>query len=424
MEYKQYKFDSFRILTVKTDQFKNCHIEINFVSDAEKVNIPLRTFLTNIMEYSTQKYQSRRELLIALEELYNSEFNCTTTRIGKSLFSTFSLDFINPQYVNDKKYLEQCVNFLCEVVLKPNINNEQFSEKAIQIIKERLHMNIDKYKEDALDYAILDSHEKLFADSFIKQRIIGTHEDIDNITNKLIYQDYLEMLKNSTVDILISGDLEMDKIVKLFQKHFHKKSIVEKEYLYNSNPTIKPLIEMEVQKNYVQTQLLMYIQYKDLTFFEANVVLNVYLQILGNANYTDKLGTYLRKENSLCYYRGINLRKSDNYFVIYTGLNHKNVTKAKEMIFKALKEMEKGIIDEQYFEKQKEKMISNIIMGEDSQSQILDNYYFHVLFGKLLTDKLKEEIAKVTIEDIKKLAKKLKLTMIYVLKEGIANEED
>ena len=30
MKYKSYEFDTFKIYTIKTDKFKNCHMEITF----------------------------------------------------------------------------------------------------------------------------------------------------------------------------------------------------------------------------------------------------------------------------------------------------------------------------------------------------------------------------------------------------------
>ena len=86
--------------------------------------------------------------------------------------------------------------------------------------------------------------------------------------------------------------------------------------------------------------------------------------------------------------------------------------------------MENGEIDEEYFELQKEKIISNITMSEDNPGYILDNYYFHILLGDLLIEEEKEELKKVTIDDVKKFAKKLKKSLVYILKEADKDERN
>ncbi len=424
MECNTVQFDSFRLITIKNENFKSCHMEINFVNDALKVNMPLRTFLINIMGYTTKKYPTRRDVLIALEELYNSDFTVSVNKYGKCLHSSFGFDFISPKYINDKNYLENCVKFLCDSILNPNINNNQFDEISVSIKKESFHRRIDSYKERALDYALKESRDFLFANSFSSKTVLGTHEDIDAITNEDLLNDYKKLWEDSQVDILVIGNLDMDLIAKYFKEYFQKETIVEDTYDYFVDNPISPYQELEVPSKYVQTQLLMYLQYDNITKFEEQVVYKVYCQILGNANQSDKLATYLRIENPLVYARGCTINLSNHYLLIYTSLNYKNVPQAIKGINRALKEMENGEIDEEYFELQKEKIISNITMSEDNPGYILDNYYFHILLGDLLIEEEKEELKKVTIDDVKKFAKKLKKSLVYILKEADKDERN
>lgn len=417
MKYKQYQFDSFRLLTIQSDAFKNCYMEVNFLDDATEIFMPLRCLLVQLMGYSTKKYSTKRELLIALEELYNSSFSSTVYRIGKTFISNFSFDFLDPKFVSDDSYLEQCISFFCEALLNPDTNEEEFRSRSIQIIKERIHSNIDRYKETALDYALHEARHFLFQDSLSGKDIVGTHEEIDAITAKDLFLEYQNMFQNSSVDILVIGNLDMDQVASLFQKYFQKKSIVEREYSYYVDNPILPFQEFEENGKYVQTQLLMYLQFPTLTVFERCAVARVYSQILGNANQTDKLARYLRIETPLAYSRSAGFNFPNQYLLLTTGLKYENVSVAKEAMMKALNEMVNGDIDRDYFELQKEKILSNISMQEDSMYYLLDNYYFHVLYGQYLLDELKEKIKEVQIEDIQNLAKKLFMSMIYVLKE-------
>ncbi len=417
MKYKQYDFESFRILTIQSNHFKNVHMEINFVDDVENISMPIRSFLTNLISYTTLKYPTKRELLIALEELYNSSYYSTCSRVGHTFFSTFLFDFLSPRYVNEKNYLEKCVQFFCEQVMQPNIKDGKFDERSINIIKESKHSSIDRYKENALSYALKKSRDFLFANSITSKPLDGTHEDIEAITNEDLVNDYQKLFQDSSVDILIVGDLDMDEVVAYFQKYFQKKSIVEKQYTNVIDNAVGSLKELEVQGKYVQTQLILYLQYESLTDFELFAVSKLYLTILGSANQSDKLTQYLRILNPLVYRNAVCFVPTSKYILINASLNYKNIEEAKRNIYKAILEMEKGMIDENYFEVQKEKILSNMTMYEDDESYLIEEYYFHVLFNHPLSSEKRELIQKVTIEDVQKFAQKLQKTLIYVLKE-------
>ena len=167
-----------------------------------------------------------------------------------------------------------------------------------------------------------------------------------------------------------------------------------------------------------QTQLLIYYDLRNLTFFEKEYVLPIFSRIFGSANMTDKLTTYLRIQNSLCYYCGFYTNKSDNYGMVYVGLKKDQIKKAKEMIFKAMKEMSEKQIDETYFGQQKEKYLADLKIREDDIYNLIDTYYSHEIMKNASLDELKEEIPKVTLNDIQALAKKMELAYIYILEEG------
>ena len=424
MKYKQYDFESFKILTITSSQFKNVHMEINFIDDIDNIFMPLRSFLVNLMGYTSKIYPTKRQMLIALENLYNSAYYTNYSRVGKSYISSFVLDFVSPKYIKDHDYLENCIKFLCEQVLNPNINDSMFDERSKEIVKERIHNNIDHYKENAFSYAFCESRKMLFNDSISGKMINGTHEELDSITNEDLINDYHKLFEDSKADILIIGDLDMDKCVKLINKYFQKKSIVEKKYSNTLSNKISSYQELEIEGKYAQTQVLMYLQFEDLTDFELYAVSTLYLQILGRANQSDKLAKYLRIDNPLVYSRGIRFDYPNKYLLIYTGLKYENVQEALKGIKKALKEMETGKIDQDYFEIQKEKVLSNMTMNEDDEEYLIGEYYMHVLFNRPLPEERRELIKQVTIDDIKKIAKKFKKTLIYVLKEAFSDERD
>ncbi len=418
MKYKKYNLDSYDIYTIQTDKFKNCYMEIRFREDIRHVNLSRRNLLAAAMQYTSLKYPTKREMTIALEELYNLEFACDYFRIGYNHFTSFSIDFLHPKFVNDEKYLTQVIQFLFEVILHPHIKNGKFDERSITILKEKIHVLLEQYKERPLSFARIDSLQRIFKDSVSGVRLLGSHEELDRVTNEELVLEYKNLFENAHCEILLIGDLDMDSLVKKIEKLFYKPSIVLEKVSDTVFNTIGSYNEESVKSTYNQTQLLCYYQFKELTSFERNFVGPIFTRILGSANMTDKLTRYLRIENSLCYYCGFILNSNDSFGMVYVGLNKKEIKKAKSMIDKTMKEMIKGEIDKDYFEQQKEKFLADLKIREDDIYGLIDTYYFHEVFGRALNEEYYEEIPKVSIHDLQVLAKKFEFTYCYILEEG------
>lgn len=423
MKYQKFEFTSFRLLTIQTDQFKNCHMEINFLDDLKRVDTPIRSLLVKLMAYTTLDYPTKREVLIALEELYNSGYTSDSVRLGQNFLSSFAFDFIDPKFVKSKSYLEDCIHFFTNAILNPHVKDGKFDTRSFDILKERVLSSLDDYKENAFSFARHESFKALFKDTIIENPIIGTKEEIEKITPSDIFEEYNKMFANSKVDILVIGNLNMEQVASYFQKYFQKTSIVSFNLPFYNEFPLKPLKEIEQQGDYAQTILLFYLQFQKLSDFERHAVVPLYNIILGRANMTDKLTKLLRIEHSLCYTSSSVVNLGNSYLRIQTGLKYENVLEAKKLINQALEEMKHGQIDADYFNIQKAKLIESLQMQEDNEYYLLDNYYFHEIFNEPLHEERRKEYQKVTINDIKKLASKLTLTMIYTLKE-VSNFEN
>ena len=139
MKYKKYNLDSYDIYTIQTDKFKNCYLEIRFREDIRHVNLTRRHLLARAMQYTSLKYPTKREMTIALEELYNLSFSSDVFRVGYNHFTSFAIDFLHPKFVTDEKYLHQVLHFFFEVLCHPNIKDGSFDNRSVTILKEEIH---------------------------------------------------------------------------------------------------------------------------------------------------------------------------------------------------------------------------------------------------------------------------------------------
>ncbi len=416
MNYKTYDYDGYKIFTIKTDKFKNCYMEVTFREDARKVNVTKRNALVSLLTYTSEAYPTKREMLIKSEELYNVSFGGSISRSGYNLLSSFGIDFLNPKFVSEKNYLEDTISFLFECLTHPHVKEEKFNERSFNIIKERMKTNIMHYKEKPFSYALVESKKALFGDSITGVQLNGNLNDLEEITPENLYPEYQKLL-DSHCDILIIGDLDMERLAKIIQKHFYKPSIAIGEIPFIVENKIQKYHELEVESVYQQTQLLLYYQWENITEKERNFVSPLFTRILGNASMEDKLYKSLRMENSLCYNCGTTGSLADGYSILFARLSYKNIPLALEKMRQCMKEMVEGHINPTFFEIQKEKILADLKLREDNMYGLIDNYYFHEIVGQATFEEFRTEIPKITIEDIQEFARKFHESFLYILKE-------
>ena len=423
---KTYNYDSYIIHTVKTDKFKNGYIEVNFVEDIESINPCLRNYMTLLMGYSSLNYPSKRDMKIASENLYDAAFTCSSSRVGYHMISTCSIDFLHPKFIKEKNYLKDLLTFYFDLIMNPHIQNSSWNQESAERIKERIHASIDSYKETPTGYASVESRKRLFPTSYSGKRLVGTHEEVDQITLQDLAREYEEMIQNSMCEIVVVGDFDMDELSKTIHQIFYKPSIVKKNIQDTIFHEKKPYYQELYEGPYNQTQVLQYYLLDALTPKEKNYVVPLFQSILGTGALSDKLGDYLRIQESLCYTYASSFYSFDGYFLMATGIQYQNLNRTLECLEKAMEDMKKGRITQSELDSHKQKILTNIKFQKDSIYGIAQNTYNHQVLGLASFDSMMQEVPKVTIQDLKNLTKKMHKTYTYILKEneGDTIEED
>lgn len=416
MEYKMKDFKSYRIHTIKTDKFKNCSMEIMFRKRLEKSEITQNNMLVDVLVHSSNKYPKRRDVAIELEKLYSASFRGFTTRLGSSVVLSFVLDFLNPKYC-EKGYLDEVLSLPFEMLLNPNIKNNEFDNRSFNIIKNRIKSDIESLKENATKYAFRRSLVNMNDMSPSSYYMVGYMDDLEDITPSNLVDAYNNLLTNYVCDIFVIGNLDMEDVVTTIKNKFDNRTIkTEKIELYVTNDLRKKYIDVEETGKYEQDSFIMIYNLDGLDERERNFVIHIYNIILGSGGLTSKLYKYLREENSLCYNVSSIIQKYDGLLMIYSGIDGKDKDLCIELVNKAMKEMSSGDFSDLELDNAIKTVISSLKMGEDTQGGIINNYLFNYLDNLPLYEERVKEFKTVSREEVINVAKKIKLNTIYLLK--------
>ncbi len=420
MEYKKYEYPSFNIYTVKTNRFKTCHMEIIFRDEVKKEEILAKAMLADIMTDCSSIYPNRREMAKRLEELYDANFYGVTNKIGNTFLTSFVLSFLNPRYVNDKTYLMEVLKLPIEAIMKPFIMADEFDIKNFNIVKNRFHDEILAINEDIGRVATKNALSNLEGDTPTKLNVLGTIEELEEITPKRLSEVYNSLINTNNCDIFIIGDLDMDKIANIIFKYFKNPVIKTKEpsiYVENKGGKLKKVIGTS---KFLETSLVNIYSMSNLTKKEKTITVYFYNYLLGGGGLNSKLYQLLREKNGLCYGIKSMYLKYDNLLMIETSLSKNNVKKGNRLIAVALKEMAEGKFTDKDLDNARENFIFSLSLALDSPQGIINNYVFHVLDDLPLISERIKLVKDITKEEIVKVANKIKPNILYVL-EGEEN---
>ena len=420
MTYKEYKNNSFNLYTIKTDRFKTCFLDIIFYNKVDKNLITKENVFGSMIQHSSLKYPKRKYVVEHSEDLYNAQFYTTKARIGNVRIICFSLNFLDPIYT-DKSYLKEVIKFPFEMIFNPNIKNDEFDERTLKIIKNRVRANIDSAKEAPVRYSIKQAIKNIDANSPAAIDMDGNIKDLNKINSENLAEFYKYFLDNYYCDIYLVGNLNMDKMNIMIKDLFDNDIIKTSKFDYHFINNFKSKKEIIEKDNYDQSTLVCLYDTSKLSDYEKQYVMAVFNFIFGNGSLTNKLFTNLREKNSLCYSISSSYQRHDNLLIVHSGIDAKNKNKAVKLINKSLKEMQTGMFSNEDVENAIKALNSAIKEASNNQNSLVNNYFSHNMFDYPLLNVISDKIGDVTKKDVVSVANKLKLNLVYMM-EGESDE--
>lgn len=415
MRYIKKAMGSYNLHMINTDRFKTVNIEVILSNKIKKEEITITNFLSSILAYTTKKYPTKNSLAIKLQDLYAARIFTSCYRIGNLYNVDFNLSMLDEKY-SEEGMFEATIDLLKDILFDPNVTLSEFDTNSFNVIKNEEVAQIERFKEDSRKYSIVKMLNLLDEDSVFSYNGYGYMEDLDLITPKNLYEFYQKFIRSSAVDIFIVGDIDFDKTEKIIKEKFKFRTFKKSR----ENPLLdvkkcrkKAQVVFE-EDNTNQAKLTIGCLIDEMSKFEREYVLNIYNLILG-ATADSKFFKNIREKYSMCYYVSSVGNKLDNLFIITSGISKENFEKMISLIKKEMKDMVDGIFSDEDIDNAKKYYLSILEEVEDKPNQIISSYYAIDLIGVDDIEKRKEEIMKVSKEDIMRLSSKVNIDTIFLL---------
>ena len=396
------------VTKLKTNKFKTNLCALFITVPLNKETVTKNALLVSVLRRGTKKLNTQEDIAKKLEGMYGAGFNCGVDKIGNYQTLKFYLETIDNSYTFEKEnLLQDGVDLLLEIVFDPLIENGTFKKEYVEQEKENLAKIISSRQDNKTLYAKDRCIEEMFENEPYSLYKYGMLDKIKELNETNLYEYYQELIKNSKIDLYISGeniddvklpDIKSSKLNNITIKHnAHTKPKVVKENL-----------------DVTQGKLIIGLNTPE----ENKEVISMYNTILGGGA-NSKLFQNVREKASLAYSASSSYIRRQNTILIRTGIEIENYDKALEIIKKQLQEMKDGNITDDEFNAAKELIISSVNLIPESAEDMIAYYFDQRIFGDDLNiTEYEEKLKNVTKEQVIEVAQKVSIDTIYFLKKG------
>ena len=413
-----------KLHTINTNKFKTNLVAIFLTVPITRENVTFNSVLSSVLRRGSKNMPTQEQISKELENMYGASFDCGIEKIGDNHVIKFYLESLNDNFIpenNDISTLKDSLDLLLDIIFNPYLENNKFKDEYVEAEKNNIKLLIESKIDNKDQYALNRCIEEMYKNKPYGLYKYGYTEDLDKINSDNLYNYYLEIINTSKIDIFVSGELEKEKIAEVVKNNENIKNLKERNpnHIVNNEQTEdKENVqekEIEEKMDIGQGKLVIGLDV-ELKDYNSKFPVSMYNVILGESA-TSKLFQNVREKASLAYTARSNYVRQKNNIYIRCGIEIENYEKALSIIKEQLEDMKKGKFTEEDLANAKKYMISGLQSVQDEQDSEITYYIGQELSGKLTTfEEYMEQVNKVSIEEVKKVANSININTIYFLR--------
>lgn len=398
------------VTILKTNKFKSVAGKLYFKSPITKEKMSYRLILRNILMESCKKYDTEEKLYKKSLENYDAYYSASSSRIGNYHITSFSFGTLKDEYT-EQGNLNEVINTFCEIIFNPLVKNNAFDKETFDIILNTKKAALEKVKENSETYSERMTYKNL--NSKKPYTYMSEIKYLDELTPSKLYRDYLNMLNDSEIKLILAGDIDFDnEIITKITSNIKNNKVFKNKLLINNDDEKEGIKVIKEKGNGTQSILNLVMNLKNVSEYELNYVAPLYRIILGGGAFS-RLFSVIREENQLAYYSFSRYEKDDALMLAIMGIEKENFDKAYDLTLEVINSMKK--ISEKELVNAKETLITSFLEQQDSILNIVSMQHNKELFNLPDSDLFIEKINGVLVSEIESFASKVKPCLGYFL---------
>jgi predicted Zn-dependent peptidase len=289
------------------------------------------------------------------------------------------------------------MDILVDMLKNPKFDSEKF-EKEKKVILEEIKMYHDDPRRHAMELLETAMYEKPFG-----ELIIGSKETVSSL-NRVQVKDIFEKVYNpSNFMVVVVGNADFEEVCNYLEKNFESG-----EGGSESKEIVKKNEEIIEERDNIDQAHLVFGFHGPLISDEGHTTLEVLDSYLASGM-SSKLFLEIREKRGLAYAVKSSIDAEENYcmYQIYVGTTKEAFDEVKKLVFEGFDKIEE--MTEKDLEESKEMLIGLREVGSEESINTMTSLLFSEMsVGAEEYYKNEEKIGKVTLGQVKELARKLK----------------
>lgn len=412
-----------------TEKFKAGTLTVSSVMPVDRENACLFPLLLSVLRRGTENYPTLSDINKRLDYLFGTTFSIRNVMRGNCQIVGFCADLLDPAYLpaGGEEITDGVLELMEQILFHPLLDGDGMllekyveSEKRMQIDAIRAAKNNPRaYAADRCKAILLDGEPGGIP-------LYGSEEDTLAVTRETLTAFWRRWIGDLHLDCFYVGgdapDALLGKLRRVFGDRLSK----------NASPDL-PIcgkvragrgLRVEETMPVSQSQLLIGMNFPAQIGQADDAVAVVLNELLGNSPIS-RLFVHVREKLSLCYSCASAYSPFFGNLLISCGLKGENRERAEREILRQVQCLSDGDFTDGELEAAKKSLENAYRQVEDSPGG-LENYYY----GRALAhseDSLEDRrqaFARVTREDIVRLARTLTTDVIYFLEGTLAGGEE
>jgi predicted Zn-dependent peptidase len=300
-----------------------------------------------------------------------------------------------------KNNLYESLDILSDMVLNPVLDEEEINKERTVIIEE-----IKMYKDLPQHFVLELLDELLWSNHPLGQNLAGTIETVSAIDKLKLSNFQKKFYRDCNIVISVCGAFDSNKLTSRVKKIFSNKQIGQ---IINPSPIKDENLTAKIKclnKDTEQSHLAL--GFRSYNRSHPDRFALDLLNIIMGANMSSRLFQEVREKRGLAYAIGSNVKrfKDTGAFIVHAGVDNRKVEDAVGVIAQELEKVKKGV-NLSEFKRAKDFYLGQLIMSlEDVSDYMLLMGESIMSLDRVYTLKeIKAKVTKVTISDIKRVAK-------------------
>lgn len=286
------------------------------------------------------------------------------------------------------------IDIITDMLKNPKFDKKKF-EKEKKVILEEIKM----YKDDPRRAAGMKLEENLYEKPF-GESMVGSDKTISAMKRDFVADYFKKVYSPENYIAVITGDADFGKICAYLEKKFKREDRTpqQKQIVLKNGESIEKRADIDQAHFYFGI-------HAPLSGTKECYALEVLDAYLANGM-SSRLFLEIREKKGLAYAirSSINAEKNYSYYSIYVGTHKSYVDDVKRIILDEFKKISK--MSEKDLREAKQRVIGLRRVSSEESVNVMHELIFHELAsGAEDYYKHEENIKKITLEDVKKLAK-------------------